>query len=103
MEKIAPGKIDEAKQVITQYTDNISALNNIRFNEPTVVIKSGDIAWDDAYGTSVSNFVSVNATISHAIAHTEVKELFSLLAQRKDDIDRVLDSQPVYAVGPDSQ
>ncbi|CAG8714347.1 18185_t:CDS:2, partial [Dentiscutata erythropus] len=53
--------------------------------------------WNDAN----SDFVSVHATTIQETAAT--KRLLSLLIKQKESIDEVLDSQPVYALGPDFQ
>ncbi|CAG8731632.1 3514_t:CDS:2, partial [Racocetra persica] len=81
-------------------SDN-DTLIHIKYSDPVVTI--GD-------GTSVLNnipeFISVNSTISQRPsidAYSEAEKLFSQLKNAKDEIDRILYSQNVYAVGPDFQ
>ncbi|CAB5197916.1 unnamed protein product [Rhizophagus irregularis] len=53
--------------------------------------------------TVSSKFFTVDATISYgpsADKHVEVEQLHKLLVDKKDCIDRVLKSQPVYYIGP---
>ncbi|CAI2195165.1 1390_t:CDS:2 [Funneliformis geosporum] len=53
--------------------------------------------------TASSKFITINATISYgpsADKHVEVEQLYKLLVDKKDCIDRVLESQPVYFIGP---
>ncbi|CAG8588293.1 4711_t:CDS:2 [Funneliformis mosseae] len=53
---------------------------------------------------STSEFISTKATISLGISATtfiEIEKLQDLLINRKDDIDDLLKSQPVYAIGID--
>jgi len=50
-----------------------------------------------------SKFFTVDATISYGTSadkHTEVEQLYNLLVEKKDCIDHVLESQPVYFIGP---
>jgi len=46
--------------------DDINAYNNIQFDKPIVVIKSNNKSnvWSDTKTIDVSNFISVNASIS---------------------------------------
>ncbi|RGB28344.1 hypothetical protein C1646_673276 [Rhizophagus diaphanus] len=53
--------------------------------------------------TVFSKFFTVNATISYgpsADKHIEVEQLYKLLIDKKDYIDSILESQPVYYIGP---
>ncbi|CAI2164730.1 15562_t:CDS:2 [Funneliformis geosporum] len=53
-----------------------------------------------------SEFISVSATICPGIStvsYIEIKKLQNLLISRKDDINHILKSQPVYAIGIDFQ
>src|ERR1044072_5796564 len=75
---------------------------------PIVVIRNDDNSniWRDTKHIDILNFISVNSTISHgisAISHTQVDRLYDLLISKEDDIDGVLKSQPIYAIGPNFQ
>jgi TPR repeat protein len=73
-----------------------NSFNEIQFNEPIV----------NANCETNSEFITVKATIFPGISntsYTEVKRLQKLLISRKDDIDYILNLQPVYAIGIDFQ
>jgi TPR repeat protein len=70
--------------------------NEIQFNEPIV----------NANCETNLEFITVKATIFSEILDTsyiEVKKLQKLLISRKDDVDYILNLQPVYAIGIDFQ
>ncbi|PKC09447.1 HCP-like protein [Rhizophagus irregularis] len=70
--------------------------NNIQFNEPII----------NANCEANSEFITVKATIFPGISDTsysEAEKLQKLLISRKDDIDHILELQPVYAIGVDFQ
>ncbi|GES93498.1 kinase-like domain-containing protein [Rhizophagus clarus] len=72
---------------------NENPFSHIQFNEPI-------------FDTNDSEFVTVKTTIFPGISETsyiEVKKLQKLLISRKDDIDHVLELQPVYTIGIDFQ
>ncbi|CAG8609229.1 5539_t:CDS:2 [Funneliformis mosseae] len=78
-----------------------------KFNKPIVnvsnSIKSNILNTNDKV---ISEFISLKATISPGISansYIEVEKLQKLLISRKDDIDCILKSQPVYAIGIDFQ
>ncbi|CAG8479139.1 11746_t:CDS:2, partial [Funneliformis mosseae] len=71
--------------------------NCIEFNNLTLNIKNDNDA---------SEFISVSANICPGISDTsyiEIKKLQKLLVSRKNDINHILKSQPVYAIGIDFQ
>ncbi|CAG8748397.1 5370_t:CDS:1, partial [Gigaspora margarita] len=72
---------------------------NIELTEPEITINSSYKS-EACKGTD-SDFVSVNAMIIQETAATE--RIISLLNEQKANIDKVLDSQLVYALGPDFQ
>ncbi len=62
--------------------------------------------WSDTKCIDASNFISVNASISHGISATsqiQVDQLYDLLISKKDDINDILKLQPIYAIGPNFQ
>ncbi|GES72637.1 hypothetical protein GLOIN_2v1733465 [Rhizophagus clarus] len=68
----------------------------IQFDEPIV----------NANCDTDSEFITVKTNIFPGISETsynEVKKLQQLLISRKDDIDHVLELQPIYAIGVDFQ
>ncbi|CAG8622727.1 16989_t:CDS:2, partial [Cetraspora pellucida] len=57
-------------------------------------------------GDTTSEFISIRSTISPGIsatAYVEVERLLSLLENKKDAVNHILDLVQVYAVGPDFQ
>ncbi|CAG8483616.1 8228_t:CDS:2 [Funneliformis caledonium] len=88
--------------------DDDNLFNCIQLNNPTVHISSSDKSniWNDTNYEIMSDFISVKSTVTSGITPTsyiEVKKLQKLLISRKDDIDHILESQPVYAIGIDFQ
>ncbi|CAI2199564.1 16443_t:CDS:2, partial [Funneliformis geosporum] len=81
--------------------------NRIQLNKPTVNISTENSnIWNDTYYDVNVEFISIKSTISFGIdatSYIEVEKLQKLLISRKDDIDHVLESQPVYAIGIDFQ
>ncbi|CAG8523508.1 5638_t:CDS:2 [Dentiscutata heterogama] len=73
-------------------------MHNKTETEPDITINNDNSkVWNDKN----SDFVSIRAEIIQETAAT--KRLFSLLIKQKAEIDKVLDSHPVYALGPDFQ
>ncbi|CAG8577949.1 7036_t:CDS:2, partial [Funneliformis mosseae] len=88
--------------------DDDNLFNCIQLNKPIVHISSSDKSniWNDTNYEIMSDFISVKSTVTSGITPTsyiEVKKLQKLLISRKDDIDHILESQPVYAIGIDFQ
>ncbi|CAG8588337.1 13910_t:CDS:2, partial [Funneliformis caledonium] len=88
--------------------DISNPFNCIQFNKPTVSVSNGDKSniRNNTNDEIISEFISVKATISPGISansYIEVERLQKLLISRKDDIDCILKSQPVYAIGIDFQ
>ncbi|CAG8659909.1 7833_t:CDS:2, partial [Rhizophagus irregularis] len=78
----------ENKETIINDITNDNPFNNIQFNEP-IINTNCEID---------SIFITVKATISPGISDTsyiEVEKLQKLLINRKDDIDHILELQPV--------
>ncbi|GBC47351.2 hypothetical protein GLOIN_2v1733465 [Rhizophagus irregularis DAOM 181602=DAOM 197198] len=76
--------------------NNNNLFNNIQFDEPII----------NANCEANSEFITVKATIFPGISDTsysEAEKLQKLLISRKDDIDHILELQPVYAIGADFQ
>ncbi|CAG8786106.1 32790_t:CDS:2, partial [Racocetra persica] len=72
--------------------DGIDIFSQIKFPKPSVIINN--------------EFVSINSTVSPGTSSTacvEVERILSLLEKHKNDIERILDSQNVYAIGPEFQ
>ncbi|CAI2166953.1 10877_t:CDS:2, partial [Funneliformis geosporum] len=92
-----------------QNIDNIfNPFNCIQFNKPTVDVSNSNESyiWNNANDEVNLEFISLKATISPGISATsyiEVEKLQNLLISRKDDIDCILKSQPVYIIGIDFQ
>ncbi|RIB25236.1 hypothetical protein C2G38_2166431 [Gigaspora rosea] len=101
---LSPGETNA--DFINLNPDNEGAVINdnfirIKYSEPVVTIGSGSRVLND-----ISEFISVHSTISQKLSNTaysEAEQLFSKLKERKNDIDNILYSQNVYAVGPDFQ
>ncbi|CAG8594746.1 7820_t:CDS:2 [Dentiscutata erythropus] len=94
----------ELKELMIHDTANSDPFNNIKFFAFTPVIKNGSKSV--FLGDSMSEFVSIRSTISpgtSADANDEVKRLLSLLEDKTNDINHILDPLQVYAVGPDFQ
>ncbi|CAB4415373.1 unnamed protein product [Rhizophagus irregularis] len=86
----------ENKETIINDITNDNPFNYIQFNEP-IINTNCEID---------SIFITVKATISPGISDTsyiEVEKLQKLLINRKDDIDHILELQPVYTIGIDFQ
>ncbi|CAG8684314.1 8260_t:CDS:1, partial [Funneliformis mosseae] len=97
-------------QTTTQISVDVDCnpFNSIQFNEPIVNIRS-DNESSVCYNSKLretSEFISTKATMSPGISATsyiEIEKLQELLISRKDDIDDLLKSQSVYAIGIDFQ
>ncbi|RGB40057.1 hypothetical protein C1646_430223 [Rhizophagus diaphanus] len=86
----------ENKETTINDITNDNPFNYIQFNEP-IINTNCEID---------SIFITVKATISPGISDTsyiEVEKLQKLLINRKDDIDHILELQPVYTIGIDFQ
>ncbi|CAG8783634.1 24529_t:CDS:1, partial [Gigaspora rosea] len=93
----------EANQFIA--ADIIHAINNfnsIHIGTPTIKICDQlNIASRD-----FSNAINIESSIfpgASNTSYTEAEQLFELLNSKKDVIDNILGSQPVYAIGPEFQ
>ncbi|CAI2164863.1 14659_t:CDS:2 [Funneliformis geosporum] len=80
--------------------------NSIHLNEPTVNIRCGNGLNVNCNSNLSDNseFISTKASFSPGISATsyiEIEKLQKLLLSRKDYIDHLLSSQPVYAIGID--
>ncbi|RIA91628.1 hypothetical protein C1645_821781 [Glomus cerebriforme] len=78
---------------------NNTSYNRINLGNPIISSKIGD----NRKQIVDSDFFSVNAILSHGIsanACNEAEHLYNLLCSKKDAIDRILESQSVYALGP---
>ncbi|CAI2172547.1 14807_t:CDS:2 [Funneliformis geosporum] len=101
------GEINK-NQTATHISIDSNPFNYIQFNEPTVTIRSGNksrMCYDYIF-KETSEFISTKATISPGISSTsyiEIEKLQELLISRKEDIDDLLKSQSVYAIGIDFQ
>ncbi|CAG8666782.1 9437_t:CDS:2 [Funneliformis mosseae] len=93
-------------QDINHISDDSNPFNSIQLNEPTIKV------WNDnglnfccnSNFRDDSEFISIKSTISPGISATsyiEIEKLQKLLISRKDDINDLLKSQPVYAIGID--
>ncbi|GBC13887.2 kinase-like domain-containing protein [Rhizophagus irregularis DAOM 181602=DAOM 197198] len=85
----------ENKELLENIT-NENPFNHIQFDEP--IFNTND--------TNNSEFITVKTTIFPGISeasYIEVKKLQKLLISRKDDIDHILELQPVYTIGIDFQ
>ncbi|CAG8616372.1 14115_t:CDS:2, partial [Dentiscutata heterogama] len=82
--------------VKTSTTTNNDVLNDIQFSKP-VIESNIDLS-------AISEFISMDSTFSpgtSVTAHVEVDQLLALIEEQKANIDSILDSQHVYAVGVD--
>ena len=78
---------------------NDTAYNRIHLGNPIVSIKSSG---DNTKHIDASDLFSVNATLSHgtsADTHNKAEYLYNKLVSKKDAIDCIFESQPVYAIG----
>ncbi|PKY40603.1 hypothetical protein RhiirA4_415984 [Rhizophagus irregularis] len=86
---------------VTKDEDELnSLLNNLDLN---LLILLLDLNHNKKFN---KNFITVKATIFPGISdisYSEVEKLQKLLISRKDDIDHILELQPVYAIGIDFQ
>ncbi|CAG8752185.1 24822_t:CDS:2, partial [Dentiscutata erythropus] len=82
-----------------EFAQKSESLYLIELTEPDITINnnSNSKVWNNIN----SNFASVHASVAQKTADTE--RLLSLLIKQKDNIDKILDSQPVCALGPDFQ
>ncbi|CAG8828686.1 14950_t:CDS:1, partial [Gigaspora rosea] len=82
----------------------MNAPGRIELVEPNITISNGGNS--KACNTNhieISNFVSINATIFQgalANSYVQIVRLYSLINEKRVEIDKMLDSQPVYAIGP---
>ncbi|CAG8585705.1 6301_t:CDS:2, partial [Funneliformis caledonium] len=93
-------------QNINHIFDDSNPFNSIQLNEPIINIWS-DNGLNFCCNSNFrddSEFISIKSTISSRISATsyiEIEKLQKLLISRKDDINDLLKSQPVYAIGID--
>ncbi|CAG8709118.1 13600_t:CDS:2 [Rhizophagus irregularis] len=91
--------LKSSKRITNELLENITnenPFNHIQFDEP--IFNTND--------TNNSEFITVKTTIFPGISeasYIEVKKLQKLLISRKDDIDHILELQPVYTIGIDFQ
>ncbi|CAG8680551.1 6906_t:CDS:2, partial [Racocetra persica] len=80
--------------------DISDAFIRIKYSDPIVTI--GDRSNDDIPEHDISEFITVHSIITQKPPeYSKIEQLFSQLKERKGDIDHILYSQNVYAVGPD--
>ncbi|CAG8615668.1 3819_t:CDS:2, partial [Funneliformis mosseae] len=97
-------KLNETSHV----TVDSNPFNCIQLNEPTVNIRN-DNGLNVCYSSKfidASEFITMKATISPGISATsyiEIEKLQESLDNRKEDIDEILKSHSVYAIGIDFQ
>ncbi|CAG8629855.1 17650_t:CDS:2 [Funneliformis caledonium] len=97
-------KLNETSHV----TVDSNPFNCIQLNEPTVNIRN-DNGLNVCYSSNfidASEFITMKATISPGISATsyiEIEKLQESLDNRKEDIDEILKSHSVYAIGIDFQ
>ncbi|KAF0464787.1 sel1 repeat-containing protein: PROVISIONAL [Gigaspora margarita] len=75
----------------------------VEFTKANIFISDDENIWSDT-DIAISEFISVHAKIyqgTTATSQVEIDKLFSLLNEKKIEIDEILNSQPVYAIGPD--
>ncbi|CAG8502882.1 2238_t:CDS:2 [Dentiscutata erythropus] len=80
----APGRMELVEQNIT-------------------ISNGGNSKFCNSNHIEISNFVSVNATVfqgTSANSYIQIVRLYSLINEKRVEIDKMLDSQPVYALGP---
>jgi hypothetical protein len=88
-----------SKKMEEKRDSNDTAYNRIHFGNPIVSIKSDN----NTKHIVASDLFSIDATLSHgtsADTHNKAERLYNKLASKKDAIDCILESQPVYAIGP---
>ncbi|CAG8711617.1 16002_t:CDS:2, partial [Dentiscutata erythropus] len=83
----------------------INIPDHIKLIEPNITISNGrnSIACNNINCIKISDFVSVNAKIFQGISVNsffQIEQLYSLINDKKVEIDKMLGSQPVYALGP---
>ncbi|RIB18296.1 hypothetical protein C2G38_2184953 [Gigaspora rosea] len=96
--------------------DGNETFDRIRYSEHVVTINNKPKIWNNVDGMrlsdkseiqqNISEHITVYSTISQKLSKISVKNaelLFSLLKEKKDKINHILDSHTVYAVGPDFQ
>ncbi|CAG8786779.1 3926_t:CDS:2, partial [Gigaspora margarita] len=90
------------------YDDIYNNLSCIELLKPNIAISNNGKSniWNSTDCITISDFMSVHATITQGItpaACDNIEKLLSMLNKQKISIYKVLDSQPVYALGPDFQ
>ncbi|CAG8470032.1 15928_t:CDS:2 [Rhizophagus irregularis] len=73
------------------------AYNDIRFGRSNISIDNHNVK------DITSDFFSVNGEISYGIpenTHDIIDQIYNLLVEKKSGIDDILESQPVYFIGP---
>lgn len=71
---------------------------NIQFNEPKIVINNQQ---SDSF---VPDFFLIEASVyfgTSEVSHSHVEKLMTLLANKRNEIDAMLESQSTYIIGPD--
>ncbi|RHZ84549.1 hypothetical protein Glove_79g6 [Diversispora epigaea] len=83
-----------------------ASFNCIQFNKPQITINNEPNIWSEPFGSNISNFFSIESNVyfgTSAASHAKVEKLINLLINKKNEIDKMLESQPAYIIEPDFQ
>ncbi|CAG8522428.1 2562_t:CDS:1 [Scutellospora calospora] len=86
-------------------TNTVDSYVQIELIEPNLTISNGrnSKVCNNTNQIEISDFVSVNTTVfqgTSANSYVQIEQLSSLINEKKNKIDEMLGSQPVYAIGP---
>ncbi|CAG8525899.1 4866_t:CDS:2, partial [Scutellospora calospora] len=79
--------------------------DHIELIEPSINISNGSNSkvYNNTNHIEISGFISVSATIFQGTSvdsYIQIKQLYTLINEKKDEINKMLDSKSVYAIGP---
>ncbi|CAG8451575.1 5464_t:CDS:2 [Diversispora eburnea] len=82
------------------------SFNCIKFNKPQIKINNEANIWSESFGSNISNFISIESNVyfgTSSASHAKVEKLIKLLINKKNEIDKILESQPAFIIAPDFQ
>ncbi|CAG8562138.1 943_t:CDS:2 [Diversispora eburnea] len=93
------------RQIETSVTADRNYFNCIQFTKPKITINESNNR-NKSFNSNISNsnFLSIESNVyfgTSAASHAKVKKLIKLLLDKKNEIDKVFESQPAYFIGLD--
>ncbi|RHZ83844.1 hypothetical protein Glove_87g84 [Diversispora epigaea] len=96
-----PLEIFKKNKAETNVANDNNFFNSIQFTKPQITINNRPNILNDSY---LENFFSVEANVylgTSSSSHTQVEKLITLISNKKNEIDKILESQSAYIIEPD--